>query len=283
MTLPEDRPTLPERYATAIESHHLEVVEERCDVDVLIAAGWVRSSLGTDLYRLRAEYDSARGEYHQAQDNAVAAERHIRQLERSASQASAERAASLRRTIELAADEAQRAALTARALVLIHLKTLHATRQSLGTYAVAHATRERYMADDAAVGRIAGRALEAWLDPNCPCCGGRGFNGGFGSPMELCPLPPHGCGGSGKRYVRLAKGEAGHQFGRSLLNQMDRKCDIVTALMKQFLAHRARTALARKHRADAQELRDDAAWNETAAAKLRGRLIELRSAQAEED
>ena len=41
MTVPGDRPTIPERYARALESSHLEATPERQgDVDVLIAAGW---------------------------------------------------------------------------------------------------------------------------------------------------------------------------------------------------------------------------------------------------
>ena len=57
MTGTEDRPTMAEQYSRAMESSHLEVTEERGDVDFLIAAGWTGESLGTDLYRTRMEFD----------------------------------------------------------------------------------------------------------------------------------------------------------------------------------------------------------------------------------
>lgn len=52
--------TTEEKYARAVNSSHLEMRPGMDAVSVLIAAGWVRDSLGTSLYRLRAEYDTVR-------------------------------------------------------------------------------------------------------------------------------------------------------------------------------------------------------------------------------
>lgn len=60
MTTTDDKPTTAERYARAIGSSHLEVTDQRGDVDVLIAAGWVKSGLGSALYRLMVEFDTVR-------------------------------------------------------------------------------------------------------------------------------------------------------------------------------------------------------------------------------
>ena len=68
----EDRPSVDERYARAIESSHLEVLPTRCSVDYLIAAGWIRDGLGASLYRLRTEFDAVRGEQRLAAGNARA-------------------------------------------------------------------------------------------------------------------------------------------------------------------------------------------------------------------
>lgn len=59
MTLPEDRPSVGERYGRAMQSSHLQVTADKPgDVDVLIAAGWTADNLGCHLYRLRMQFDS---------------------------------------------------------------------------------------------------------------------------------------------------------------------------------------------------------------------------------
>lgn len=58
MTLPEDRPSTSERYGLALQSSHLELTVKPGDVDLLIASGWARESLGCQLFRLRIEFDS---------------------------------------------------------------------------------------------------------------------------------------------------------------------------------------------------------------------------------
>ena len=284
--------SLPERYAGAIASSHLEVLPRRCDVDYLVAAGWTRDGLGAMLYRLRTEYDAVRGERQLAILNAQAAARMAASLMRAAAQINAKRAEELdatkahrmegdaQRTMGNAtavADEANRAALTARALIMVHLKTLPEACTAVHGFARMHAIRSRFMPPkipahevrrNEVVAKVAARALDVWIDPACPHCQGRGFHGGYTEPVVICQE----CGGttnrlSGRRGERLGKSEAAHQFGLSLLAEMDRKAETVERAMQRFLdGHLHTTRMA------------DEAWR-----RLLARLDELRSAAAQED
>lgn len=192
LTATDDRPRLAERYSKATTSSHLEVTEERGDVDYLIAAGWCAETLGTDLYRTRMEFDGLN-------------KRELAQTDTS---------------------------LIARVMALSQMGSLAQTKQTLGRFALAHATRQKFKRTPVVIMEITGSALDVWLDPNCHHCGGRGFTGGFAGPMVWCTHCHH----TGNRRVRLAKNEEAHQFGRSLLNEMDRKCDRVARMMTRFLA-----------------------------------------------
>lgn len=220
------RPDLEERYAQAIEADDLMVRPSRGPVDMLVAAGWTKESLGTALYRLRTEFDAVRGDY---------------------------------RLVGRAPN------VTDLLLILSALTTLRDTRDALGRFAVAFATRKRYMADDGTVLKIAGKALQYWLDPQCHECEGRGFTGGYGLPMELCKA----CGGTKKRQATHYHTAAGHEFAKALLCEMDRKTDHVTTMLRQFLA--AGQQGKKPKRIDHQQ------------QDLKARLVALRSTQAEAD
>lgn len=245
------RATIAERYGRATESSHLEMVSERTgDVDLLIAAGWAKEGLGTALYRLRVEWDSVRAEQRQAEDN-------LRLMTRASAKASLEDRPGLRQAAEYAA-------LTARALILIRIGSLHTTREALGRFADIWATRQRYMQPFAVVCKIAGLALDIWLDPACPHCTGRMFVGELGSPQVICKP----CRGTGKRDYLLHESEAGHNFGRSLLVEMDRKTDHVDRTMRRYLSGHAN---------------GKPPHQEAVIRDLKKRLEDLRSARAQED
>lgn len=44
---------------------------------------------------------------------------------------------------------------------------------------------------------LVAKLLDAWCDPSCHTCTGRGAVGGYGSPQHICPT----CGGSKRRSV----------------------------------------------------------------------------------
>ena len=286
MTL--DRPSIPERYATAIETTHLEALLKRCPVDYIIAAGWCHDGLGTQMLRLRTEYDAARGTHHQAIVNSSAAHRHALMLQRAAAEANArrstdeqaERAEVARVEAEQAIRHAKAQALTDRALIMVHLKTLAQANVSLHNYAQVFSKRKHFMAQGPnyralqerrkhEVQRIAGRVLDVWIDPSCPHCEGRGFNGGYREPVVICEA----CGGStnrigGPRGERLHGTDKGHDFGRDLLDEIDRKVAHVIRMMRKFTA---------------QSTWRDQPASVAAQRELRARLAELRSEQAMED
>lgn len=233
MTAIEDRPTLPERYSRALESTHLEALSnERCSVDMLIAAGWVKEGLGTALYRLRSEYDAVRGQQVQSRRALLELQHDINRTRRALRLAStSEDRARFSALVQRGVDELKRAELTERVLILSHLKSLIDTRQALGRFASIQATRQRYMQPDTEVAIVAGQCLSLWLDPLCPHCNGTGLDGDLGVVRGICGE----CHGSKLRSYRLHRSESGHQFGRGLLVLMDKKTDYVTGQMRRFL------------------------------------------------
>lgn len=277
------RPSTEERYSAAVESSDMQVLPTRCSVDYLVAAGWIQDSLGATLYRLRTEWDNVRAELRLAEQNASDRARDAAALmkaatvtERKASgDADASKAARMMEDVERTRDNAQqireeveRAALTARALAMVHLKTLRSTSDALHQYAIAFGVRARFF-DLKALRQITPRALQLWLDPTCPHCAGRGFNGGFREAIRWCQE----CDKTGKRVngpkgFRIHRSQSGHKFGRALLVEMDRKCERVEHAMRMYL-HSQRGA--------------DEKLSTAQAAALKTRLAELRSAQAQED
>lgn len=267
-----DRITQEERYGKAISSKRLQVEpDRRCDVDMLIAAGWIAESIATELLRLRQEFDAARGEYMQANHNAASVWRVAHKLQAegrkstpagNAHDAIREQRTKAAEAAVIAMKDAERQALTARALILTQLKSLHGTKHKLGAYSIALATKLRFMRGDIDVLTITGRALDFWLDPACPSCDGRGFHGGVGTPMEICP----DCHGSAKRTVNFGGTDADQVFGKRLMADMDRKADAVLGQWKRFLYSR-----------------EQERTREAASAELRARLVGLRSTQAQED
>lgn len=104
-----------------------------------------------------------------------------------------------------------------RVLILSALGSLHTARQQLGSYAITIATRRKFMEPDKVL-KLAGRALDLFLDPTCDKCEGRGKNGGYGSPEILCKH----CGGTGKRQIKNAANyEAGRDFIAHLLSCLE--------------------------------------------------------------
>lgn len=230
MTNTEDRPTLEERYTRAMSARHLEVKDRPGDVDVLIAAGWCRESLGTMLYRLLAEFDTVKGEHALAYAEVARIDRLIAKG-RDDYQAARHPKQFLRDEILLLEAEAKHTAVTSRIMILATLKSLAPTKQALTRWAVVQATKLAFMKDDASVCRLAAKVLDAFLDPLCGHCRGRCFHGGYGTPQLTC----RACAGTGKRRTLLGADGEERQFAGRLLADMDGMLATVNRQMRAFL------------------------------------------------
>lgn len=272
----DERPVLEERYASAVRSSHLRSTSERAgDVDLLVAAGWVREGLATAMYRVRGEFDCVKGEArvtneHLAQLRAQRAERWDQaETEAKATRFGPTRTVLYRQQCTALDEQIEREALTARAFILIKLKSLTAVTRALRHYAEQQASRRGFMeARPGQAYRIVGHALDLMLDPLCAPCDGRGFTGGYLKHKVICTA----CKGAGRRPLEFGGIEA-DLFGRWLIADVERKLARVEKLMRGFL-----NAVQ-----SGQAVRVDVERVEASTAELTERLAALRSAQAAAD
>lgn len=237
MTL--DRPSTQERYGRALNSTHLEIHPERTGaVDFLVAAGWCQETLGTLLYRVMTEFDAVRGESLHSSEAMRKAQRQAAELRHLIAREPADDEPDFRESMAELRDEllaeAHRAARSDRALLLNRLQSLRPAVIALAAYAIGQATRQRFMRPDDDVLALCAGVMDLWLDPICPACEGRGFNGGHLKPRVMCTA----CAGSRLRMVRLgfdARDKEGHEFGRYLLARMDAKTEKVGRDIARFI------------------------------------------------
>ena len=106
--------------------------------------------------------------------------------------------------------------LTEHLLILMQLSGLDVTKEILYDFAKKWAPRRRLIATDDDLRGLVGRVLDAFLDPRCHPCGGRGFVGGYGSPRMRC-VP---CRETGKRRHDLGSTQSQVDFGLWLRDEM---------------------------------------------------------------
>lgn len=196
----DDTPTIAERYARATSSKRLHMVEHSVgDLELLIAAGFIKEGLGTTLYRLRAEMD----------------------------------AVSRQETAQAANDE------TVRLLLFMKLKSLKSVSTAVHAYALQSTVKRAYAGNEHQVADIVAKVMDVFLAPNCPRCEGRGYWGGYGTPQVLCPAPIRGgCGTTGRRSLR-GLDDAGRRFAHWLLSELERKLSYVDSALIDKLRGRA--------------------------------------------
>jgi len=111
------------------------------------------------------------------------------------------------------------------------LKTLTQTRIALLSFSMTMVPRWG-VTDPHIIGILVGRVLSAWLDPNCPRCGGTGTIGGYdGKPANICRR----CGGSGKTRHGLGENDRERYAAQRLLMTMDAKMCEADEVMKRYL------------------------------------------------
>lgn len=217
MTDDHQKPTIEEQYAVALSYG----VQSR----LVLAAGLQRERTGVLLLRLRAEYDSVRGELEHAGkiaprglDRARVMRQEAEQFKRASNWAAAE-------ALVVEADAIQRRApaevMSARAVILVALTSLHDARQGLGALAVRMAANpKRGLEPDVAL-RLAGRVLDVWLDETCHKCDGTGRLGNryAGDRERECTS----CKGTGHRRDILGDSLKQTLFARDLLAELQRQ------------------------------------------------------------
>lgn len=117
-------------------------------------------------------------------------------------------------------------------LVMSKLKTLNQARIELVRFATECAPRWGVTLGPNILAVVVGRALSAWLDPNCTRCGGTGTIGGYdGKPANVCRR----CTGSGKTRHDVGKSDAERYFAHRLMAAMDAKMGEGDAMMRRFV------------------------------------------------
>ena len=217
---PNARPSIGERYSGAVSNG---IGHEH----IILAAGMQHERLGIVLLRLQSEYDAVRSDLERAGHIAPKLTEQARDLTRRA--ALAERlkdydaAAVLKtRAAEMRARTTTEV-LSARAFILMGLKTLHAGKQQFGAFALGIAMqnkRGRFINSNAAM-KLAGRVLDVWLDPTCHVCDGTGIMGNrFNGDVEhQCSA----CLGSGHRRDVLGNNPSERRFASDLLAELQRR------------------------------------------------------------
>lgn len=190
-----DTPTLEERHACAVHAKRLDS-ELTGAAKTIVRAAWSGETLGGLLLRLKAEFDLIR-------TNAARVERAV---------------CSTRNP----PPDVWSVVLTELGLLRMQLPSLTPALEALTSHALRqsrrHAARMRYD-QPLEIPGIAMAALGAWLSPSCGHCTGRGVLGSTGGPMAVC----RHCGGTGLRAARLHASHDGHEFGRALLTEIERK------------------------------------------------------------
>lgn len=224
--------TIAERYSRAATSSHLKLKVEAGDVDVVIAAG-LADSLGTTLLRCRLEWDSQQSQVQQAIENRLHGLGIADAVKKAAkSQDDADKRAAQAGAAEEMRLDVERAAITARMLVLMRMGSLEPAAAAAQRFALQRVARRNLHVDPVAIERVVKAALDVWLDQRCHACAGRGFSGGYGSPIISC----RACRASGKRR-RVFPAKTAHEFtlGEWLMAEFERMVEAASKRMNQSL------------------------------------------------
>jgi hypothetical protein len=106
-------------------------------------------------------------------------------------------------------------------MALSAMKTLREARDRLWDFALDLAERKRMRLEGDALGHLTGRTLDAFLDPNCPHCDGRGSTGGGRHEHSGPPILCKPCRGLGSRRVDIGRTHAERLFAGALAMAMD--------------------------------------------------------------
>lgn len=258
---PNARPSLSERYGVAVSSGTgLE--------HMILAAGMQHERLGAILLRLQSEYDAVKSDLERAGQIAPQRTAQARELAQRAKLAEKLKDYGAAEALKaLAAEIRERTpeeVLSARAFILMGLKTLHDGKQRFGAFAVGLGVQPKRNIRPHAAASLAGQVLDVWLDPTCHTCDGTGHTGNVyaGETRKQCDT----CAGSGHRRDIIGRNPAERIFARDLLAELQRRVAAAAGGMGQALAPPEATT------PDAGELRG-----------MQGRLEDMRAPLAQTD
>lgn len=228
---PNARPTLSERYGVAVgNGTSLE--------HMILAAGMQHERLGAMLLRLQGEYDTVRGELEHAGQIAPQRTAQARELLRRAALAKRLKDYGAAEVLEARAAEIRERTphevLSARAFILMGLKSLHTTKERFGAFAIGIGVQPKRNISPEVARTIAGQVLDVWLDPTCHTCDGTGHVGNAyaGEQRRQCGT----CAGSGHRRDIVGRNPKERIFARDLLGELQRRTAIAAGGMGQALA-----------------------------------------------
>lgn len=189
----DDKPKIAERYIRAAHTSNLSVETRRQGDADILMAAGMIKSVGPMLLRLVQEYDAV--------------------------------ARDIRKT---AADD-----LTGMVLILMELRSLKDTKQTLHLWALDKANKDGIMLTDKQIAGIVGGCLTAFLSPNCMTCNGTGLLGGYdGRIQNICRR----CGGSGKSKDSVGLNQIQRDLAACLMNTMDQAYQYAQVEMRRKLA-----------------------------------------------
>lgn len=201
--LNDDRRTIEEAYTSAANSSDLRCETRdgapRSDTDLLIAAGWSQSRIGSALLRLHTEWDGAEHARLVTGADFLQMARARRPDAAKAPQSASDLKARADLLANVANDQQSK-------LLAAHLKTLPAVREQLALQLI------KWKVAD--VDAVAFGVLRWWLSPHCLACQGRKFEMVAGA-NRLSSKACKPCCATGKQ--RIPHGEA----GKRLANWMD--------------------------------------------------------------
>ena len=181
--------------------------------------------LGTIFLRLQSEYDAVKGDLERA--GQIAPQRTAQARELSCRAALAENlkdydsAATLKQCAAEIQARTPAEVLSARAFILMGLKTLHDGKQRFCAFSIGLGVQPKRNIKPAIARCIAGQVLDVWLDPTCHTCDGTGRAGNIyaGETRRQCGT----CCGSGNRRDIVGKNQTERTFARDLLAELQRR------------------------------------------------------------
>ena len=219
----EDKPTPAERYASAMESSNLRMKERSGDLDVIIAAGCLDDSFASALLRVQVEYDLIRGEHRMASLRLAQQQARAKQEDGDEVDDFGEVITTAAQRSEMMMLEAEAAAGTAHALIMLQLSTLRMTKSMMTVFALTFARRLRFNKPALYITRLAESVLDVHVQPKCPHCTGRKYTGGFAKNERKINCRP--CKGSGSRRDQLGADDADRMFAGRLLMELSALMD----------------------------------------------------------